>query len=356
MSSKKVQTRESARRDADARRRRVRSTQPAVYLKMMLDVVAEHGIDPREALRGSKLTMAQLETPNFRVASPEALGVMLCAMQLTGNKAMGYEFGLRSLPTSHGSLGYAAMSCRNLREGLDLVARYLYIRQRDIALKVEVGAEYCSLTTSDLHQLGPLRHIVHESMLIGLYRMIGMLVAEKSPQCELWFDWAEPDYHQRYKQRLPVVYFSRPSIQLRIPNRYLSQPLFMADPNAVRMAIEQCEREMAAFSPGNANILERVRAELTPGSDGYPDLQTIAACLFMSTRTLKRKLDHLGTSFKELLDEVRFRDARYLLDNSELAIQQIAAALGYSDPPSFTRAFRRWSGQSPSESRRTVSS
>jgi len=104
-------------------------------------------------------------------------------------------------------------------------------------------------------------------------------------------------------------------------------------------------------SPGPENLLERVRAELRPGTDGYPDLESVASCLFMSGRTLKRKLEQRGTSFQQLLDEVRYRHARRLLENPELDIQQIAAALGYQDPPSFTRAFRRWSGKSPSEAR-----
>ena len=59
----------------------------------------------------------------------------------------------------------------------------------------------------------------------------------------------------------------------------------------------------------------------------------------------------LGTTFQSLLDEVRYRDARRLLANADLEIQQIAGALGYDDPPSFTRAFRRWSGRTPSAAR-----
>jgi AraC-like DNA-binding protein len=184
--------------------------------------------------------------------------------------------------------------------------------------------------------------------------MTGMLIGEAHPECELWFDWPEPDYHQKYRQRLPNIRFSMPSVQARFPIRYLKRKLVMADANAVRLAVEQLEREMATSSPSDANLLERVRAELTPGSDGYADLETVSACLFMSSRTLKRKLDERGTNFKALLDEVRYRDARRLLSNPELGIQQIALALGYGDPPSFTRAFRRWSGETPSKIRRQL--
>jgi AraC-like DNA-binding protein len=106
-----------------------------------------------------------------------------------------------------------------------------------------------------------------------------------------------------------------------------------------------------AIGVGPDPLLDRVRAQLAPGPDGYADLERVAAGLLMSGRTLKRKLHERGTTFRALLDDARFRHARHLLENPDLDIQQVAAALGYRDPACFTRAFRRWSGQTPSQAR-----
>jgi len=65
--------------------------------------------------------------------------------------------------------------------------------------------------------------------------------------------------------------------------------------------------------------------------------------------TLSRHLKELGTSFQNLLDEVRFEIARQLLEDSRMEIIQIAALLGYSNASAFTRAFRRWSSTTPAE-------
>jgi AraC-like DNA-binding protein len=111
------------------------------------------------------------------------------------------------------------------------------------------------------------------------------------------------------------------------------------------------EREQALSHPGPDPLLERVRAQLAPGPDGYADLERVARRLFMSGRTLKRKLQERGTTFRALLDDARFRQAQHLLENPDLDIQQVAAALGYRDPACFTRAFRRWSGRTPSQAR-----
>ncbi|MDP9139854.1 MAG: AraC family transcriptional regulator [Pseudomonadota bacterium] len=351
MGNRPTKVSEAGGQHAEARRQRIRNSEPAAYLRTMLGIAAERGISADDVLKGSRLTLAMLETPDFRVTAPERAAVMMRVIQLTGDRGLGLEFGLRTTPTAHGYVGYAAMSCPTLGDALDLVVRYLHLRQRDVMLRLSVKGESAILESRDTHQLGPLRHIIHECILIGMVRMFGFLVGEERPPCELWFDWPEPDYYAPYAARLPPVKFNASSVQLRLPAEYLQRRLVMADSIAVKRAVEQCEREMATVSPPAENLLERVRAELTPRSDGYPDLESVAACLFMSGRTLKRKLEARGSNFQQLLDEVRHRDALRLLDNPDLDIQHIATALGYRDPPSFTRAFRRWSGKTPSQAR-----
>ena len=66
-------------------------------------------------------------------------------------------------------------------------------------------------------------------------------------------------------------------------------------------------------------------------------LEQVAERLFMSSRTLKRRLQQTGLGFQQLLDEARKRDAIKLLQNTSLTIEQIALRLGYTDPANFTR-------------------
>jgi AraC-like DNA-binding protein len=111
------------------------------------------------------------------------------------------------------------------------------------------------------------------------------------------------------------------------------------------------ERARAPSDAPADDLLERVRVQLAPGPQGYADLERVAQRLFMSARTLKRKLQERGTTFRTLLDEARFRHAQHLLGCADLHIQQVAIALGYRDPACFTRAFRRWSGRTPTQAR-----
>jgi AraC-like DNA-binding protein len=78
----------------------------------------------------------------------------------------------------------------------------------------------------------------------------------------------------------------------------------------------------------------------------------VARLLSMHRRTLNRRLREEGTTFQELLDEVRFEAACQFLDTSHIPITEIANSLGYAETSAFSRAFRRWSGASPVQRRR----
>jgi AraC-like DNA-binding protein len=98
-------------------------------------------------------------------------------------------------------------------------------------------------------------------------------------------------------------------------------------------------------------VTDRVLALLTSTGGQYPGLDTAAERLHLSARTLKRRLAEESTTFGDLLDEVRKRDSVQLLLNADRAIDEIAARVGYADPANFRRAFKRWTGVSPSEYR-----
>ncbi len=96
------------------------------------------------------------------------------------------------------------------------------------------------------------------------------------------------------------------------------------------------------------------RAVAASLATGQPTIARAAKAAGMSARTLQRRLLDLGLTYSLLLDEVRLETACRLLEQSETSLAKIAATLGYADPANFTRAFQRWTGQTPSAFRRRV--
>lgn len=118
------------------------------------------------------------------------------------------------------------------------------------------------------------------------------------------------------------------------------------------------ERRRAAEIVANHNHvsakeLRRLVVQMLPG--GHPSLSRAARALGISSRTLQRRLAEAGLCYSVLLDEARFERARCLFENPGERLCDIAAALGYADAGSFTRAFERWAGMSPRDYRKNFS-
>jgi len=125
------------------------------------------------------------------------------------------------------------------------------------------------------------------------------------------------------------------------------RPIDGADPKE-RRRVEQIAR-----GTDHLDLIEKLQRSLRVSLiSGVSSGDALASLLAMHRRTLNRRLQLQGITFRDVLDEVRYEVARQLLALSHLSIDDIAAALGYASASPFVRSFKRWSGQSPGQWRR----
>lgn len=336
------------RQTADTRRPSVSTAYPL----LLMEIVAERGCAPEAVLKAAGLSARALQQPGAWISPAQYTLLTLHAAKLTGDPGIGIELGLRMRHSTHGFLGYAAMTAGTLRESIELSLRYSRLRQRNLGMRffVDAARRQGVVELRELQPIGPVRHFFLEGMLVGLARGLLNLSGMPMHELELCFDTPQPAHFARYRKRLPPVRFAQAATQLRFPAHYLGQPTTQSDPPASRQAVEQCERELALLGPADreADLAARVCAELARRAGTPPVLDEVAAQLCMSGRTLTRKLQARGLRFQALVDEVRQRRALQLLVRDDLDIQAVATALGFADPANFTRAFKRWTGCSPS--------
>jgi AraC-like DNA-binding protein len=138
-----------------------------------------------------------------------------------------------------------------------------------------------------------------------------------------------------------ILYFSKESLEAHLPT---------ANPRLARVNDRIITQYLAQFDKGSTAM--RVRARLIDLlSAGNVTQQDVADSLHMSLRTLQRKLSQEGTSYKELLDETRRELANQYLRQATLSVSEVTYLLGFSEPSNFARAFKRWTGRTPSEFR-----
>jgi AraC-like DNA-binding protein len=152
------------------------------------------------------------------------------------------------------------------------------------------------------------------------------------------------------------IRFNDNEMRLVLPASILERPLVSTDAGLYAY-LERHAESLQARLAGSASLAGRVRELLAARlRQGEPDQGAIARALAQSERTLQRRLADEGVSFAGLLDEVRADLGRMYLADRQLAIFEVAFLLGYSEPSPFNRAFRRWTGQSPSEFRQSLDS
>lgn len=326
-------------------------TVPISYVLLMLDLVEERGISKEVLLADLDISPETLQRPDSRISLLNEYAT-LCqrALDMTGEPGLAYEFGLRSTLTTHGILGYGLMSQATLGDVFRFADRFgSILRMPAWSFRFFTEGPYAFMECRESISHGSLRRFSCEQLLVCVSSMMRQLIP-KHDETELFFDYPEPAYHARYRERLPNTTFSTAYTRVRVPVSYLDAPLRSADAVSAQLAERECERELSLLSH-NRDIVNQVRTLLVNSPDGYPAIDTVANGLFMSTRTLSRQLSTCGSSFRELMTEAQKRDCQTLLRDSRLTLTDIAYRLGYSSQANFARAFRAWHGKSPSELR-----
>jgi AraC-like DNA-binding protein len=321
-------------------------TMPGVHALHLVELVARWRVTPAELLAGSGVTEASLSDPATRLPLLTFERLIERARTLTGEPGLGFHLGLSMRISAHGHLGFAAMTATTLREALEVAARFAPTRSTAIDLRFEIDGDHAFVVIEEKGAFGSARDVIITSLVVGIWQ-IGNALTGQSLRGGVDLAFPEPSYFARFASLAPgPVRFDQPRHQLVFDKKILELPLVLSDPAAQRLAREQCERELEAIGPRGA-VVASVRANLPREDGGFYPLPRIAKKMHMSVRTLKRKLEADGTTFSELLEEQRRGKAVLLLRRDDLAIEEIADRLGYSDAANFTRAFRRWTGTTP---------
>ncbi|WP_436915572.1 AraC family transcriptional regulator ligand-binding domain-containing protein [Acinetobacter gandensis] len=326
---------------------------PGVYGLLLLDVVSRWGYTAETLFEPFGLNSEQLAEPDFRIPTAIANQLVEHALKLTGEPTLGFHLGNQMRISIHGFIGYAIMTARDITDALVLANRFIQLRMPFLQLFFSTFGSKATIQLQTDVTLEPLRTEISIALIFGMISMGKAITGVDYSAGEIDFDFPQPEGFERFIAKYPrhQFRFDQPHLLLSFDKQYLGNKLVHADPIASQIAINRCEAELSALGERH-RIAMRVRDILTNSEQHYLSIESVAERLHMSDRTLKRQLAAEGTSFSTLVDEVRYRHATSLLSRTDFTLEQIADELGYSDVANFSRAFKRWSGRSPSNWRK----
>jgi AraC-like DNA-binding protein len=322
---------------------------PGYYIRQMTDLVRGRGADVRPWLAEAGLDEAQLDDAVVTKAFPVFRRFLLEAIQRAQEPALGLLLGARLLGNTHGILSYAAMNGGSIRQVLGLLRHYLPLRTTLVQIALQPVGDKVQVRFSEAMPLDDVRRLVLETVVLSIRNILDFVTMGACQVREVAFDFPGLDADARLAAEFCKcgVRYGADWTGFSLPVAQLDAPLKMADPAAFREAVEICRRELEKMTR-QVSVAARVRRLMLEQQNGFPSLQMTARLFHMTPRTLHRRLIEEGTSFKQVLEEVRHRLALEHLKSGRLSIQEIAFLLGYSDVANFRRAFKRWEGVAPS--------
>jgi AraC-like DNA-binding protein len=318
------------------------------------DVLRELGADPATLLAEVGFDLALFEKPDNRVSFANRARILNhCAIR-TGCPHLGLLVGQQGGLHSLGLVGLLAKYSPNVGAALRNLVHYFHLNTRGAVpiLKVDDhSALLCYLIYATGGEAGGQ---VGDGAVAAIFNILQDLCGPNWKPTEVRFAHRKPKNTSPYQRffRAPLVFDAEVNAVVFNAD-WLDRPLGNTDAELMGLLLEKIQALEAWDGDNLPAQVRRVLGTVVLTGDARSD--KVAALFSMHSRTLGRHLKKFGTSFEELLNEVRYEIARQLLDDSRMPVSQIALTLHYADASAFTRAFKRWSGTTPAQWRDALS-
>lgn len=323
-----------------------------VFLKMIKSLgYPDHYV--QEILGASEQHFTQ--QGNF-VSTRDLLGMITRGLRLIGDfPHAGLMLGDHMTLTTHGMAGIAALTQSTYRDALLLATRTCDSVFPALKMTVEEDAGEVSLVVMERLPLGEHFKFFVELIFVNFYNIMHFLLGNHVEPARLCFSYAAPEYVQRYARyfNCPLQFDAKQSAYV-VPRSVASMPLSLASKQVSFQAETQVVKE--AVIDLDDGLIIQVRKFIKSQGENFPSLEDTARHLMMSGRTLRRQLHLLDTSYQKELDEVRRELSFGFLARNDISITEIAISLGFNDSSAFCRAFKGWTGETPSDFRRRIGS
>lgn len=337
-------------------------------LQRIQDRHAVHGVVPHTLvqalcsyLRQKRMDPSPLMPKGLQETATHALervpAEAFCQFQIQAAQALqdpllGLHLGQTIQPSHLGALGYALLACDNLGAALMRIQRYHRLMHDINPITYHHTSTHVELRWG--MAMGRPGALFDETGVTAIVQFAQELCGRPLPIDELDFvnpppkDSAPYDAFFRCKVR-----FGQTLTRLSLRLDCLQWPLRQHDPHLLKLMDEQVQASLDAL-PSSGDLVEQTRRALRYlAPQGVPELDRVASELRLSPRVLYRRLAAQGHQFRDLREQTLQHTAKSHLQEGRLPMSDIALLLGYSEQSAFTRAFKRWTGQSPLQWRQT---
>lgn len=327
---------------------------PVAKIAVIVDLLAEEGIPAEEALACIALSPEQLRSPATKVSGVQVLQACRNALKLSRDPRFAYRVSSKFCVATYGMYGFAALSSPNFRETIAFAVAYHRLATPLMQVEFREDGDAAWIVT-------PVPYPGIDEPLYGFIVKLhmGVLLSLHRKLLGTAFKPALVGYalRQSHEDSEATGFFDCPVLYGKSENRFTfdaawldRQPDF-GNEHVYAELRQLCDGLLKEFELGTG-VAGEVRELILSNLSRPISLEEVAKRLNMSGRSLRRRLQEEATSFGQLTDELRGQVAIKYVRDTDLSVEDIAFAVGFSDAASFRQAFRRWTKAAPSEYRR----
>ena len=330
---------------------------PCTYTRIIARELNLQERDLPTLLRGTGLhSDILLATEDSYITTMQQIRVLDNALHISGAADFGLRLGQRLHPRSHGAMGYLVLSSPDVITALESFADFLPTRLPFSSVHISLDEHWLSCTLTLKTDPKPsIRQLLQECFALMIQSVTEAIAGRKIQGTRIELAHEKPQHHQLYGNYLhSPVSFGHQTCSIFMPAGVARLANVYGNSNAYSLAQNLCLDLLSKIPSTSLSNTDRVRRQLLSAPLGNLTATDIARAMFITKRTLQRRLEREGTNYREITEKLYSELAIRHLRDPRHTVESTAALLGYFDTAAFRKAFRRWYGQSPGAYRRSV--
>lgn len=324
----------------------------ADYLKLTMSYADYLGIDSIEVFRKAGLDSRLMEDPDACISAHVFNTIWNTMEGISTDRNLGLHIGeLVSNFPGH-ILFLLMLNAPTIRDAIEKFCQYFNLMTDFLAPAFSVDKD-TAVISAQFH-VGdiPVTRHTNESILSAFASILHRISESRIRFDGIYFSHAEPDDTTEHKRIFQApLHFNQEKNRLVFSDSYLDLPILLSNEETLKTLehlAERLQKKIYTAGPWSEKVIRQIMIML---QGDKPDITGVAGKLAVSPRSLQNYLKNEGVTYQKLLEDVRREQAVHLLENESASITEISFLLGYSEQSIFSKAFKRWTGKSPSRYR-----
>ncbi|MBL4671040.1 MAG: AraC family transcriptional regulator [Arenicella sp.] len=323
------------------------TTVPIRYVRVILESAVHRGYDGDRILSNCGISKKLLLQDKARLSANDYNNFARQVMILMEDEFCGFldkpgKIGTFAMMTR------ACVNCPTLGEFIQRSIKFSNIMTDCIEIALDKKADQTRNVIRPKIGMRDPNNFLSFVMLGIAHRLFSWIIGQPLLLQTATFAHEQPDYANEYNFLFKTsIKFGQPQFSLCFPASYLALPNIQTERTLDQFLQLPVLQLMSLSSSENSAVIKISKMINAYVAADFPEFESIASELCMTTATLRRRLREEGSSYRRIKDDLRRDTAIFNLGRASMSIEQVAESVGFSEPTSFFRAFKRWTGVTP---------